>query len=230
MLEPTVARNVHKRGGGFSVVLLALVCLSGGATAPEVASAQLDLSRALTRAERALLDEGELVTRPVTEQRGRLRLIGGTSYQVIDRAPETVWRALRGDSADYRHMLPAVHRATERRRSPGFRVIHFDHRVGIVRVGYALRFQFDDSQHVVMFQLDESESHDIRAAWGFFRVRRWHDGRALVSFGSLVDIGSGLMSGAVMPTVHEWVLKIPLTMKWHMDQRGDQYVDEEDDE
>ena len=61
------------------------------------------------------LSAGELVQRPVSESRGNLRLIGGTSWQVIDAAPSVVWQALL-DTGHYPRMLPQLSEAKLVRR------------------------------------------------------------------------------------------------------------------
>ena len=206
-----------------AVILLTLGLLVDALGGPARAAAQpRGFSHRLDADDRRRLDHGRLIPRPATERRGALRLIGGTSYQVVDLPPEAVWAAVSDDdTTQLRHMLPEVESATELRRNGPLRVIRFTHEVGMVSAAYALRFQYDDSQKVVLFQLDESEPHNgIRAAWGFIRLRRWHDGRTLVSFGSMVDVGSGLVAGFMRPTLHEWILKIPWTIKKHLEGEG----------
>ncbi len=200
-------------------VLLALVCAWPSAAQP------LAIRTPLTEAERARLDRGAIVLRRVQERRGPLTLIGGTSYQVVDLPPQAVWRALHDDPEHIRRMLPQVHDARALRDDPELRVLHFEHRVGLVRASYAMRFQYDDTQKAVLFQLDESRPHSIRAGWGFLRVRRWAEGQTLVSFGAMVDVGEGLISGLVRPTLHEWILKIPWTLKRYVEGEGrDRYA------
>ena len=56
--------------------------------------------------ERARLAKGELVTRPVEERRGALRLIGGNAWQYAPAA-RRVWRAML-ETKYYPRMLPAT--------------------------------------------------------------------------------------------------------------------------
>src|SRR3954453_11497171 len=53
------------------------------------------------------LRSGQLVSRATTEERGSLRLMGGTSWQIINAAPDSVFRALL-DTSRYSRMLPTV--------------------------------------------------------------------------------------------------------------------------
>ncbi|MEM9070758.1 MAG: hypothetical protein AAGE52_19780 [Myxococcota bacterium] len=179
-----------------------------------------ELRRPLTRAEREMLESGETVARAISERRGNLSLMGGTSYQIVNRLPSEVWAAMTGDSSDYRNMLPKVEAATEvDREGDSARRIRFEHHVGPVRARYVMRFSYDPRRRIVQFRLDESEPHTIRAGWGFIRIRSWSDSRTLVSFGTMVDIGQGLVTGVIRPTLHHWILRIPWTIKRHLERR-----------
>lgn len=204
------------RSGTVVALLLALV----PAFVASTGSGQLSIREALSSAERAQLSRGQIVLRRTTERRGPLTLIGGTSFQVVDLPPGAVWRALHDDPEHIRQMLPQVQGARLIRQAENLRVIRFDHRAGMVRASYAMRFQYDDSQKAVLFQLDESQPHSIRAGWGFMRVRSWGDGQTLLSYGAMVDVGDGLISGLVRPTLHEWILKVPWTLKNYVEGSG----------
>lgn len=203
-------------------MLLASLMFFGAAhlTALE-ASAQGNMRQPLTASEQARLDRGRIVVRSTTERRGPLRLFGGTSYIVVDMNVRDAWASITDDSSQYRHMLPQVHSATEVSRDANTaRVIRFTHEVGPVNAEYSLRFEYNARTKTVMFRLDSSRAHDIRAAWGFFRLRSHGEGKTLVSFGAMVDVGSGLISGALQARLHEWVLKIPWTFKRHVEGAG----------
>ncbi len=184
------------------------------------ASAQGNMRQPLSASERATLARGEVVVRPTTERRGPLRLFGGTSYIVVDLPPEAAWGALNDSSSRYRHMLPQVAASRELSRSGDERVIRFEHNVAMISAAYALRFQYNQSNKTIQFRLASEHPHDIRAAWGFFRVRPYRGGRALVSFGAMLDVGDGLLTGALQERLHEWVLKIPWTFKRYIEGSG----------
>lgn len=200
--------------------LVPLVCLA--TLALEFASSALALAQRaapLTSAERATLRQGQLVVRPSTERRGPLRLFGGTSFIVVDLPVDATWRALNDDSSRYRHMLPQVAAATERSRANAERTIRFEHDVGPVSAAYSLDFEYNDENKTVMFRLNSNEPHDIRAAWGYFRLIPTGN-QTLISFGAMLDVGDGMLTGALQSRLHEWVLKIPWTFKRYVEGRG----------
>lgn len=186
-----------------------------------------ELRRPLTRAERASLAEGNTVTRPVTERRGNLSLMGGISHQVIDLPVDAVWRALNADSSEYEHMLPKVESASETARDGNnTRSIRFTHEVGPVSAQYVMDFTYDHRRKIVQFRMDDDEPHTIRAGWGFLRLRAWSDDETLLTFGTMVDVGRGMITGLVRPTLHHWILRIPWTVMRHLHANRDEYVDE----
>lgn len=200
--------------------ILALAALLAAATlVPSLAEAQLDVaSRPFTAAERRRLDEGRLVVRSATRTRGNLRLIGGASWQVIDAPPEAVWTAIR-DTSQYRRMLPQVENArvvAQRGRSRTVRVMH---EYGIVGAGYHLVMNFIGDRDIT-FTLDPRRDNAIEAAWGFIQVRPYRGNRTLLAFGVMADVGGGVVSGFLRPTVHEWMLKVPYTMKQYIEGSG----------
>jgi hypothetical protein len=196
-------------GAALSVALLL------GLAAP--ASAQI--TAPLTSAERTRLEAGEMVSRPSSQRRGAMSLIGGASFQVINLPQDVLWRAL-SDPAAYQHMLPQVVSSQQVAQQAATRTVRIHHHRGLVDVDYCVRMTYQERDGLVLFQLDESRHHDIRAGWGYIRIRPWSEGRTLVSFGVLVDVGGGIIAGLLRPTFQEWLLKIPLTMKWYVEGRG----------
>ena len=78
----------------------------------------------------------------------------------------------------------------------------------------------------VVFRVDHSQDHDIRAGWGFLRVRPFKGNRTLVSFGALVDIGDGVFVSIIRPAVRRDLLRIPFYFKRHLESAaGAIYVD-----
>jgi hypothetical protein len=72
----------------------------------------------------------------------------------------------------------------------------------------------------VVFRVDHSQAHDIRAGWGFIRVRPFKGNRSLVSFGALVDIGDGVFVSIIRPAVRKDLLRIPFYFKRHLESDG----------
>lgn len=188
--------------------------LAVGFGVPVTAEAQHDLSAA----ERERLHRGELVTRPALRRVGGQVTFGGTSYQVIAAPLNEVWRAI-SDPRRYTEMLPQVRSARQVGQVGSARAVALRHRRGPVDVSYVMNFLFEAGTHTVLFNLDETRPHDIRTGWGFIRLARRGSDHTLVSFGAMVGIDSGVVSAGLRPTLQEWILKVPLTMKWYIDRQ-----------
>jgi len=193
------------------------IALSGLA-APNAAYGQ-----ALTAAERARLNRGELVTRPGSQRSGGNTQFGGSSFQVIDLPPEVVWDTIQ-DARLFRRMLPQLEGADVVRRSGNSQHVRFEHHSGPVHITYTMVLDYVEADHTMLFRLDETQPHDIDAGWGYLRIRPHGQNKTLVSFGAMLGVGDGVLAGALRPTVQEWVLKVPLTMKWYLDRRRQQLL------
>ena len=172
-----------------------------------------------SRVEQARLARGGLVTRSSARMRGQLRLIGGTSWQVVRQPPEVVWRAV-NDTASYPDMLPRVSEARVVSRSPNVRTVFVRHGGGGVDARYYLQARVDGGRKDMRFGLDGRRPHTIRAAYGFLTVRSWRPGQSLITYGVMADVGSGVLVGLLRPTIHAWILRVPQTMKQFIETRG----------
>jgi carbon monoxide dehydrogenase subunit G len=182
-----------------------------------------DAADELTSDELSKLERGELVVRATSERRGKLRLIGGTSFQVVSAPPEVVWRALL-DTQYYHRMLPELASAQLLRETAKGnvtqRIVSMTHGRGPAVTSYALSMHIDPAKRDIAFKLDETRAHDIRAAWGFYTVRPYGEGRTLLMFGVLTDPGDGLLKTALRPTVQEWALRVPWMVKRFVEGSG----------
>src|SRR5688500_10513141 len=76
------------------IALCALLCaLLASDLAGGTASAGTE-GGSFTAEEWRRLDAGETIVRPASRMQGDVRLLGGSSWQVIDAQPSAVWRAL----------------------------------------------------------------------------------------------------------------------------------------
>ena len=183
-----------------------LVCVHATVLAQDVAR------RPFSSDEKARLAAGKLVTRPVTDQRGSLRLIGGSSWQIIKAPPELVFRALL-DTNNYPHSLPTVSRASVVSDAKTTRRVRLEHKKGPVGMAYRLALTIDYERRDVNFKLNDRLESGMRAAWGFLAAIPYGPDQTLLSYGVMLDPGDGLLVGLVRGMIHEWTLKVPSQMK-----------------
>ena len=173
----------------------------------------------LTREDKKELATGELVVKQKNEQRGAYKLIGGQSWQIVDVPIDIAWRALR-DLPLYKRIIPLATETEVKQQSGQEADLAVRQQWGPVDVRYVLRTTIDSDRHAVMFRVDHSHEHDIRAGWGFIRVRPYKNTQTLVSFGALVDIGDGVFVSIIRPAVRRDLLRIPSYFKKHVEGEG----------
>lgn len=207
-------------GALFATSLLflaaALLCVAGAGAQQEGGS-----SDGFTASERRQLASGRLVARRTVRRRGQRELIGGNAWQVVDQPTQVTWRALT-DADHYGAMLPAAEEARVVAHSPGTRVVRISHAVGLIHARYHLRMQYDHERHDIAFRLDRQRPNDLRAAWGFLNVQPFEDDaeRSLISYGVMADVGGGMLGGLVRGELHDWLLRVPETVRSYLHGSG----------
>src|SRR5690606_22351034 len=136
-----------------------------------------------------------------------------------DLPPAAVWRALH-DTAHLGDMLPGLTHSRQTFHRGDSRGVHVRHGQGAVTAEYGLRLNYIEASRVLMFQVDDDQQSALRAGWGFMKVQPWGEGKPLLSFGILADVGTGMLSGALRPKIHEWMLRVPRTIMRYVEGEG----------
>lgn len=180
----------------------------------------------LTTEDKQMLARGELVMKQKNEQRGAYKLIGGQSWQIVDVPVDVAWAALK-DRSGYKNFIPLATETNVSGSAEEDADVAVRQQWGPIDVRYVLQTTLETDRGAVVFRVDHSQPHDIRAGWGFIRVRPYKKDRTLVSFGALVDIGDGVFVSIVRPAVRKDLLRIPHFLKRHLesDQVAAQVID-----
>ncbi|MEM7436308.1 MAG: SRPBCC family protein [Myxococcota bacterium] len=199
-------------------ILAGVIALSGlwAVGTLSVASAQ---TGQLTSEDKVLLASGELVMHPKNEQRGSLKLFGGQSWQVVDVPTDLAWRALQ-DLRRYKRFIPLATESKIKGQHGEEIDLAIRQQWGPVDISYVLQTTLDGDKRAMVFRLDHSQGHELRAGWGFLRVRPLKDGKTLVSFGAMVDIGDGVLVSVIRPAVRKDLLRIPTRFKKYVEGDG----------
>jgi ribosome-associated toxin RatA of RatAB toxin-antitoxin module len=170
----------------------------------------------LTNEDKKLLVAGELVTKQKNEQRGSLKLIGGQSWQIVNVPVDVAWQALT-DLPRYKRFIPIATESVVKHQVGNEADLAMRQQWGPIDVRYVFQTTLDPDQRSVVFRVDHSQVHDIRAGWGFMRLRPFKGNRTLVSFGALVDIGDGVFVSIIRPAVRRDLLRIPFYFKRYLE-------------
>lgn len=191
-------------------VLLPLLVLLLGPSSSSASSEELTVD------DKMLLSQGELVMKEKSEQRGAYKLFGGQSWQIIDVPVDVAWTALQ-DLSGYKNFIPLATESVIQHEAGEEADLALRQQWGPVDIRYVLQTTFQNERSAVVFRVDHSQDHDIRAGWGFIRVRPYKGSKTLVSFGALVDIGDGMFVSIVRPAVRRDLLRIPYFLKKHLE-------------
>jgi ribosome-associated toxin RatA of RatAB toxin-antitoxin module len=196
---------------------LALLCVFSVTFAAP--SPSLSSNDKLTDEDKKLLVSGELVVKQKNEQRGSLKLIGGQSWQIVDVPVDIAWQAV-ADLSRYKRFIPLATESHVKHQAGNEADLAMRQQWGPIDVRYVFQTTLDPDGRSMVFRVDHSQDHDIRAGWGFMRVRPFKGNRTLVSFGALVDIGDGVFVSIIRPAVRRDLLRIPFYFKRHLEGDG----------
>jgi hypothetical protein len=182
----------------------------GLAAALALALLQSEPARADTLApdELSRLIHGDTVARETTVDDGEHRYVGGIAYAFVDAAPAAV-EALLDDVTAYRFVLPRTKEAKKVGTDGGDALVELHQGSSVFETSYTIRVRKDDAARTVRFWLDATRPHGIDDAWGFFRWTPTDDGRVLVTFGALVDVGPGIVRMFFEERVRAAMLSVP---------------------
>lgn len=167
--------------------------------------------------ERRRIDGEQLVARAhrTTVAQG---WIGGVAFQVVDRAPAEVWRALE-DLGAYQHMLPGNPQTRDDGTEGNARILHVRQAQMGVDATYSLRVRHNTVTRRVEFELDRDRPHDISDARGFIEVRPYRR-RTLVTWAVRTVLGMGAVEPMIRGIIEPWILRVPSTIKAYLEGSG----------
>jgi hypothetical protein len=177
-------------------VAFALLLAAGGTARADTLSA----------AEMGRLLRGETVERAQSLDRGERHYVGGLAYTIVDSAPEGLAPIL-SNIEDWRRILPSARSAKRVGELDGDTLVEMTHGSALVQAKYTMRVHREDRE--VKFWMDPRRFHDIEDAWGFLRAEPLADGRTLVVYGVLIDMGPGLLRDLFEGTVRRLALSVP---------------------
>ncbi len=211
------SRSDRPRPASALLLMLALLGVLAG-VAP--VQAGVDNSTNFTKDEWRRLDAGQLVLRPSTRFQGGMRLMGGSSWQVINASPDVVWKALL-DTSHYGRMMPRVLEARLVGARDNVRTVFMRQGArGLLETSYYLTVRVHEPQRDITFTIDDRKPHDLKAAWGFYTVRPYRAGKTLLAYGVMADLGGGPLLGLMRESVHEWMLRTPWMIKKFLEGSG----------
>jgi hypothetical protein len=171
-----------------------------------VLSATSALADGLSAGEIDRLMRGETVARPQTLARGHRRYVGGVAYSIVDTTADRLADVLASVDV-WRRLLPRTRSARPVGSVSGDTLIELTQGSALFHARYTVRVRRDERE--VRFWMEPRRPHDIEDAWGFLRAEPLADGRTLVTFGALIDMGPGLLRDLFESRVRDLALSVP---------------------
>jgi carbon monoxide dehydrogenase subunit G len=160
----------------------------------------------LSRQETQRLLRGESVARRQQNSFGDERYVGGVSYVILDSPADDVARLV-SDPAVWKRVLPKTRSARAVGSAGGDALIEVSSGTLFLEANYTMRLRRESDG--IKFWLDRARPHDVADAWGFLRVEPMGDGRSLVSYGVLIDVGNGIARDLFENPVRDLAMSVP---------------------
>lgn len=142
----------------------------------------------VTEAER--LFHGQTIVRDESWESSGRRYVGGVAYALLDAPADEVANVAANPDV-WRRILPRVRSARRVGSAAGDALVEISQGTALLSATYTLRVRREGGE--IRFWMDPHRPHDIEDAWGFLRAQARDDGRALVTYGILIDIGPGIL-------------------------------------
>ncbi|HXX69975.1 MAG TPA: hypothetical protein VEK07_22535 [Polyangiaceae bacterium] len=165
------------------------VALAFAASAIVLAAADAHADH-LTIVEADRLIHGQTIVRDEAWESSGRRYVGGVAYALVD-APADQIANLAANTEIWRRILPRVRSAHRVGTAGGDALVEINQGTALISATYTLRVRREGGE--IRFWMDTHRPHDIEDAWGFLRAQPHDDGRALVTYGILIDIGPGIL-------------------------------------
>lgn len=202
----------------LALVLGGSLVLAAPCARAQTAQASADSAYSpLSQAEMARLWKGETVVRTQTLARGAAHYVGGVTYTIVD-APADQLPALLSSTETLKRVLPRTRSALRVGAAESDELIQVTQGTPLLQGTYTIRMH--RGPHELRFWMDRSRPHDIADAWGFLRATPLDDGRALLTYGVLVDLGPGLFRDLFEIRVRDLALSVADRVRGFVLQRN----------
>lgn len=143
----------------------------------------------LTPDERAALERGEVVRRPVDADLDAGLYLGGVAYALVD-APAPFVLTMLQDPTVYKEILALTLEANPVGKKGKDQLVYFKHGGSLGTAAYTMRIPPADPAGVIRFWMDPAFDHEIEDIWGYVRVEPLGPALSLATYAVLCDLGT----------------------------------------
>lgn len=173
--------------------------------------------------EQATLDRGEVVRHPLRPSEDNQGYLGGTSYVVIDQAPEVVWLAM-NDFTAYPSIFPktlAVEVISDRGNRKVVRMVQGN---SWISLSLYVLYRIDEETRKVSWSLIEDQPHDLVDTRGYWQVAPYGEGRSLITYVNVISMGENPLLAMFAEAIQNGLLGVPGNLRaWVQGENGVRY-------
>lgn len=176
-----------------------------------------------TADEQAALDRGELVRHPLTPGPDNHGYLGGTSYVVINAEPDVVWRAMQ-DFASFPRIFPKLLSDDIISDRGSRKVVKWVQGNSWIAISFYVLYRFDADARKVSWSLIQDQPHDLQDTRGYWQVTPYGDGRSLVTYVNVINLGEIPALALFIDAIQNGLLGVPGNLRdWVQGPNGAQY-------
>ena len=199
----------------LGLLLLALSWIPGAARADT-----------FTADEQATLARGEVVRRPLDASSNREGYLGGTSFAVVDAAPDVVWRAMQ-DFASFPSIFPRTLAADVISDRDSRKVVKMTQGTSFLAVSFFVLNRLDEATRKVSWEMLQDQPHDLDDTRGYGQVESYGEGQSLVTYVNVINIGQGVVLSLMAGAIQNGLLGAPGNLRdWVQGPNGARYSDD----
>jgi len=196
----------------LGLLLFALLWIPGAAKADT-----------FTADEQAALDRGEVVRQPLAADSNGEGYLGGTSYVVVDAAPDAVWRAMQ-DVNSFPNIFPRTLAAEVISDRGNRKVVKMTQGTSIIAISFYVLYRFDEEARKVSWEMIQDQPHDLDDTRGYWQVEAHGDGKSLVTYVNVINIGQGAVLALFSEAIQNGLLGVPGNLRdWVQGPNGSRY-------
>jgi hypothetical protein len=176
-----------------------------------------------TTDEQSALDRGEVVRHPLTPGPETQGYLGGTSYVVIDAAPEVVWRAMQ-DFSSFPQIFPKTLAAEMISDRGDRKVVRMVQGNSWISISLYLLYRLDEETRKVSWSLIEDQPHDMEDSRGYWQVDAYGEGKSLVTYVNVISLGDIAALSLFADAIQNGLLGVPGNLRdWVQGPHGAVY-------
>ena len=176
-----------------------------------------------TAEEQTALEGGEVVRHPLAPGPDTQGYLGGTSYVVVDAAPDVVWRAMQ-DFSSFPSIFPKTISAEIISDRGSRKVVRMVQGNSWISISCYELFRIDEEERKVSWSLIEDQPHDLEDTRGYWQVSAFGENRSLVTYVNVINIGDIAALALFSDAIQNGLLGVPGNLRdWVQGPNGAQY-------